>query len=99
MTTRSADGTDPMNPSRSLAAWTAAHDNGWTTGATENPDGTFAAWATQTGDTAPITAEYIEDGLENAMRAAVYALEQKTRHPQCSPRCSGWRMHTHPHGP
>jgi hypothetical protein len=64
------------------------HDNGWTTGATENPDGTFAAWATRTGDTGPITPDYIEDGLENAMRAAVYALEQKAGHPQCSPDCS-----------
>jgi hypothetical protein len=32
-----------ISPARRLAAWTATHDNGWTTGATENPDGTFAA--------------------------------------------------------
>lgn len=30
---------------RQLAAWTAAHDNGWTTGVTENPDGAFEASA------------------------------------------------------
>jgi hypothetical protein len=55
---------------RPLAAWTATHDNGWTTGATENPDGTFAAWTTPPDHRGPIPAEYIEDSPENGMRAA-----------------------------
>jgi hypothetical protein len=26
------------------SVWTATHDNDWTTGVTENPDGTFCRW-------------------------------------------------------
>ena len=33
---------------RRLDASIATHENGWTTGATENPDGTFGAWAVET---------------------------------------------------
>jgi hypothetical protein len=80
---------------RQFAVWTASHDNGWTTGATENPDGTFSAWATSEPAGA-IRPDYIEDGPENAMRAAEYALEQKTGHAQCSRACSGWQMHMQP---
>jgi hypothetical protein len=78
------------------AVWTATHDNGWTTGVTENPDGTFAAWLTRE-TTGPVIPEYIEDSPENAMRAAEYALHQKTGHDRCSPACSGWQLHQHPH--
>ena len=78
------------------SVWTATHDNGWTTGVTTKPDGTFAAWLTRES-TGPVIPDYIEDSPENAMRAAEYALRQKTGHATCSSTCSGWQLHTHAH--
>ena len=75
-----------------MAAWTATHVNGWTTGATENPDGTFAAWTTN--EAGPIRPDYIEDTPEHAMLAADYALKQKTGHRQRSLGCSDCQLHT-----
>jgi hypothetical protein len=69
--------------------WTATHDKGWTTGVTENPDGTYAAWVTRE-TTGPVTAAYVEDTPENAMRAADYAVAEKTGHRQCSSASSRW---------
>ena len=74
---------------RPLAIWIASHENGWTTGVTENPDRTYAAWVTP-DTTDSVTAAYIEVTPENARRAADYALVQQTGHRQCSPACSGW---------
>lgn len=78
---------------RALAVWTAAHDNGWTTNALENLDGTFSAWAAP--DPATVAIDYIEDGPEHAKIAAEYALRQKTGHTRCSAGCSGWQLHFH----
>ena len=79
---------------RPLAIWTNIHDNGWVTNAVENPDSTFAAWATLE-TTATAVADYVEDGLENAKCAAEFALARKSGHRQCSPRCTGWQVHFH----
>jgi len=66
------------------------HDNGWLATASENLDGTFSAWA---APDAPDAADYIEDCPENAMRAAEFALRQKSGHERCSKLCTGWRQH------
>lgn len=73
-----------------LPVRTAAHENGWTTGIAETPDGTFAAWASRTDESRPIP-DCIEDSPENAMRAADFALRQKTGHGPCSAAPSQWR--------
>ena len=88
---------------RPLAVWTNVHDNGWVANAVEMPDGTFAAWAAADATTsgtpgaAPIrfSVDYVEDGPENAKRAAQFALERKSGHTRCSPNCSGWQIHFH----
>jgi hypothetical protein len=76
-----------------LAVWTATHDNGWETTVSENVDHTFSAWAAPF--TGPVRIDYVEDGPENAMRAAEFALRRKTGHDQCSRVCSGWTRHSH----
>ena len=81
---------------RPLAVWTNIHDNGWVAHAVENPDGTFAAWAAPDA-TGTAVADYVEDGPENAKRAAEFALTQKSGHQQCSPSCTGWQVHFHDH--
>jgi hypothetical protein len=75
-----------------LAVWTNLHDNGWMTTAVESPDGTFFAWATP-DETLRVVVDYIEDGAENAMRAAEFALRRKSGHTTCSTRCTGWLLH------
>jgi hypothetical protein len=77
---------------RALAIWTSVHANGWVANAIERPDGTFAAWAT---NDATADVDYVEDGPENAKRAAEFALARKSGHDQCSPLCLGWRVHFH----
>ena len=79
---------------RLLTAWTARHDNGWTTYACERPDGVFSAGAAPTGENGA-RLEYVEDGPEHAKLAAEFDLKQKTGHEQCSAGCSGWQVHTH----
>ena len=80
-----------VNPPSRL--WTNIHDNGWITTAAEGPDGTFLAWATPEDETSSVTLDYIEDGPENAMRAAEFALRRKSGHATCSTRCTGWVLH------
>lgn len=81
-----------MQP-RQMALWSATHDNGWETTAAENVDGTFSAWAAPIDQTVPV--DYVEDGPENAKRAADFVLRRKTGHDHCSDKCSGWTLHTH----
>ena len=76
---------------RLLAVWRNRHDNGWSSNVSENEDGTFSAWATP--DNAWAVVDYVEDGPENAKRAADYALARKSGHEECSPQCSGWYVH------
>ena len=75
-----------------LAVWTNIHDNGWITIAAEAPDGTFVGWAAP-AETSNVTVDYIEDGPENAMRAAEFALGRKSGHAACSTRWTGWLLH------
>ena len=76
---------------REISVWTATHDNGWITKAVENPDGSYAAWATKEPDAlGPV--DYVEDGLEKGKRAAECALRQRTGHERCTGACSGWTM-------
>jgi hypothetical protein len=79
---------------RLLAAWTAQHDNGWTTYAIERGDGAFCGGAAPT-DVNGARLEYVEDGPEHAKIAAEFDLKQKTGHERCSDGCSGWQLHTH----
>ena len=80
---------------RPLTIWTNLHHNGWITNAAENADGTFAAWAAPEA-TVVLVADYIEDGPENARRAAEFALKQKSGREQCSSSCTGWSVYFHP---
>src|SRR5687768_12017167 len=77
---------------RRLLVWKARHDNGWISVVMEQPDGTFIAWA---GQGEAIGIDYLEDGPEHAQAAALFALNRKSGHATCSPRCSNWEMHTH----
>jgi len=65
---------------RPLAIWRNMHDNGWVANAVENSDGTFAAWAAP-DVTSTAIADYVEDGPENATRAAEFALAKKSGTP------------------
>ena len=85
--------TGSQMPERVLAIWTATHDNGWTTTAAENADGTYSAWAAP-ADWSVVLRDYLEDSPEHARIAAEYALKQKTGH-ECSEQCSGWTYHEH----
>ena len=78
---------------RELSVWAAHHCNGWDTHVVETIDGEFAAWAAPRG-THGMT-EYVERDELSAKAAAVYALERKTGHTQCSPTCSAWEWRTH----
>ena len=71
-----------------VRTWRREHDNSWTEYVVEQPDGTFAAWAALNG--APAKVEYVEDCLENAQRAAEFALRRDTTHHACSPGCGNW---------
>ena len=71
-----------------VRTWRREHDNSWIEYVVEQPDGTFAAWAASDG--APAKVDYVEDCLENAQRAAEFALRRGTRHHACSPDCGNW---------
>ena len=77
---------------RRLMVWEGRHDNGWTTVVMEQPDGTFVAWA---GPGSAIGVDYVEDTPEHALAAAMFALQRKSGHAQCSARCSDWEIRTH----
>jgi hypothetical protein len=81
---------------RRIGSWIATHDNGWTVGAAENPDGTFVAWAGLSDHV--VLPDYLEASEEEAKSAAEFALKLKTGHERCSPRCSGWHLHPDPSG-
>ena len=49
------------------------------------------AWAAPDAITTGV--DCVEDGPENAKRAAEFALERKSGYTQCSPSCSEWRVH------
>jgi hypothetical protein len=78
---------------RELSVWAAHHCNGWDTHVVETIDGEFAAWAAPRG-TRGMT-EYVEMDEPPAKAAAVGALERKTGHTRCSPKCSLWERRTH----
>ena len=71
-----------------VRTWRREHDNGWIEYVVEQPDGTFAAWAAMDG--APAKVDYVEDCLENAQRAAEFALRRDTTHRECSSSCGAW---------
>jgi hypothetical protein len=77
---------------RRLVVWEARHHNGWTTIVSEQPDGTFVAWA-GLGDA--IGVDYVEDSPEFARAAALFALKRKSGHAACSSACSDFEMRTH----
>lgn len=72
-----------------IRSWQQRHDNGWLARVVEQPDGTFIAWAAPVGTT-PICLDYIEDSLQFAQDAAVYALRKETGHQRCSDQCDSW---------
>ena len=74
--------------SPAVRTWRREHDNRWIEYVVEQPDGTFGAWAALDGATAKV--DYVEDCLENAQRAAEFALRRDTTHQACSPSCGGW---------
>jgi hypothetical protein len=67
-------------------------DNGWITLVMEQPHGTFVVWA---GPGETIGVDYVEDTPEHAHAAAMFALKRKSRHVECSPRCSEFETRTH----
>jgi hypothetical protein len=71
-----------------VRGWQREHGNGWIEHVLEQADGTFAAWAAAVG--APAKVDYVEDCLENAQRAAEFALRRDTAHQQCSSSCGVW---------
>ena len=75
--------TEPAH--RHLLIWEARHDNGWIVLVMEQSDGTFVAWA---GPDETVGVDYVEDTPEHAQAAAMFALERKSGHAECSPRCS-----------
>ena len=79
---------------RHLAEWVNAHDNGWTARILEAPNGTFGVWVSN-GQEAARRPDYVEDGPDNARRAAEYALRERAGHDRCSDRCSGWTLRAH----
>jgi hypothetical protein len=81
-------------PDRPTSSWIARHDNGWITLVEEGADGTWSAWALRERSVAS-GPDYIEMDDETAKAAAEFALRVRSGHAQCSPRCSGWELHTH----
>ena len=74
---------------RGLAVWSAQHDNGWSTAVIERRDRTFAA-AAGPGDT--LAVANFHDTVHDACAAAKSALQRRTGHAVCSPRCSEWAL-------
>lgn len=74
---------------RGLVVWSAQHDNGWCIAVIERPDHTFAAAA---GPRNTVAVSDLHDTVHDACAAALSALQRRTGHAVCSPRCSEWAL-------
>ena len=85
--------TEHGRPHRMMAVWTATHDNGWLTSVVENPDGTFAAWASPDGESAGVYT--IQADVDRGRSAAESALRRLAGHEACSDGCTVWQVRTY----
>lgn len=76
-----------------ITAWTATHDNSWTTVVCEQPDSTFAVLVAPLGSR-DVAAEAVATTAEEGMVAAKEVLLAKSGH-ECTAECQPWQRERH----